>query len=823
MFPGVLNPNASREDTSRRAAGGFSSPSYSPREVNINNDTVNEELLRSRQYQGGGFSPAPGHATPYGGGSTMRMRTAPDSTTSYRGSSPQVSKDFTPGAEGGTYAWGNGVAMRQYSSGMQPAIGARSRASGAYTDTDSNLASDGGGLLDWLGCGRNRSSETDINAKSALFSPVRRKARQVNQREDSKLYSDYMRRPSTWDALKVFGHGALWLIVGRVLAYCMSHCLEELSWHKLPSLDRSMLAKDFARFYGCFVALWVNRGITVLALLLMARAGYLELRRRALEAQVGSWTHLTASQRKLYGLPPGLEDQLKISQYRSRTEENEPRMHTKKPVKEKQRAENETSLRLQQSKSSVKMDHTLITSAATHRHHLGQSDDIQSKLMSSTSPTKVYGEWCSPETTGKDFVSPPLKSRALGLSSSAMEPQTDAAEEKESAWVPESKDETDHAAHGRTRNINEYQEAFHKRTPPPINPRKYDLASRSSVGKSTLASGPTDTSDRLQEEFGVNTAWLESASAGLKKWLAFHISHHTVRLLERNTEDIAKVSGGYISTSFLMHDPGVSHVELPHLRGRKSFSEILHHFLAPGTFDTRYAMRRAVKRSANRSNSTATVYLWEERAKLDAFLDVGTKFSTHRRTENSAVEEQQQRSYVLRRLRALSEDDAMSQYRHDISRRTSAAEDGTLEYPTDGQIILHYFLTLMDTILSNGLKEKRNKHEFDSEAAREIDELVAGTERYKKPGPFTKRLFWRKEQLPHFRYLMNLPILHLCSTFPMHVRLIWDGRPFEVEQGSSNLWQCLTLYLYTVDSKRELDRRLLQVPLEGDVLYKVFR
>ena len=92
-----------------------------------------------------------------------------------------------------------------------------------------------------------------------------------------------------------------------------------------------------------------------------------------------------------------------------------------------------------------------------------------------------------------------------------------------------------------------------------------------------------------------------------------------IRLLERNTHDIAKLSGGYIPPSFLRHDPAVPHVELPHLRDRKSFSEILFHFLAPGTFDSRYEIRRAVKRRTTRgSDNSPSVYLWEERAKIDS-------------------------------------------------------------------------------------------------------------------------------------------------------------------------------------------------------------
>lgn len=120
---------------------------------------------------------------------------------------------------------------------------------------------------------------------------------------------------------------------------------------------------------------------------------------------------------------------------------------------------------------------------------------------------------------------------------------------------------------------------------------------------------------------------------------------------------------------------------------------------------------------------------------------MGKKFSINRRLEKSAVEEQQQRSYVLDRLQSLSEDNELSQFRHDDNRVAT-----TLDYPTDGQIILHYFLTLIDMELAKGFRQKLKSGRYSSVS--DISEIVIGTLYLKKPGPFTKRLFWTRPDLP---------------------------------------------------------------------------
>lgn len=243
---------------------------------------------------------------------------------------------------------------------------------------------------------------------------------------------------------------------------------------------------------------------------------------------MGSWTDLTAKQRALWGLPPGLEDKVEIEKLQSKQQDSfsSPKDALAKRSRISSNAKKQPNAHAMSGLYSATDGHLSGLQASS----LEKFTRIESKLGSSTSPTKAFGNWCSPETSHVAFTSPPLKSKFLGLSGGSF------PEVQDSADIGEHERESLTQYHTGTQaasqnNLTGFCSSF---TPDSAigfqsglgkgYSSDYKPASRSSRAKINAPQGLAETSDRIQEKLGTNLAWIhQAANSGLKPWLARHI------------------------------------------------------------------------------------------------------------------------------------------------------------------------------------------------------------------------------------------------------------------------------------------------------------
>lgn len=198
------------------------------------------------------------------------------------------------------------------------------------------------------------------------------------------------------------------------------------------------------------------------------------------------------------------------------------------------------------------------------------------------------------------------------------------------------------------------------------------------------------------------------------------------------------------------------------------------------------------------------VHLWYERARLEGFLDLAGRYAGTSQSDEAV------KRYVLRRLEHLAADGELGAFKGGgeaaTSGHTGAAAHTASSMPSDSQIILAYFISMMDSLLTRFYPGEVGDSAVGLRRVLELDSTNASHQRR-----FSRRHVCSVRTVPEGATSGHHPVLHVVSGLAareVHCRLVLNDVSYDCSMESSadsharvvgepdaSLWRTLCLLL----------------------------